>query len=117
MLSYGVMPGRRHRLKLRNKHGEIRPEVEDWDGMELDEWICGHIPFPPPFGTTCEDPSHPEDDTTSPINSYFWRIREGHVCYSYVCSPCSEKYDGEADPEEYPTTAGGYAQAPRHCRR
>jgi len=101
------------RLKLRNKRGELRPEVEDWDQSELDLWIADRIPCAPP-GTMCEDPDHPSDDPST-ARSYFWTIKDGHVCYHYCCDLCAEGYDEGADPESYPTTKGGYAVTPRHC--
>lgn len=111
------------RLKLRDKHGELRPEVEYWNNMELDEWIADRIPMPPPVGTTCEHPDHPRwaEHDYAPvgdldvIDSYYWQIVDGHVCYHYVCQPCGEQYEDGADPGEYPTTGGGYAVAPKHC--
>ena len=102
------------RLKLRDKYGELFSKVEDWNGCELDEWIASRIPLPPPSGTECEDPRHPDDNPREAV-SYCWKIIDGHVCYNYICEVCSFDYEDLADPEEYPTTDSGFAISPEHC--
>ena len=103
------------RLKLRTRAGALRPGIEDgYD--DLGEWVADKIPLPPPEGTLCE---REHSDWPSPplATTYLWRIKDGHVCYSYVCEDCGwDVADGEGpDPEDYPTTKDGYAVVPRHC--
>jgi len=102
------------RLKLRNAKGDLRWEVED---DSIDEWIADKIPDPP-AGTLCEQTEKHEGHPVPPAMSWFWKISDGHVCYTYICEPCLDAYDFSdgADPSHYPTTVSGYAVTPRHCR-
>ena len=101
---------------------------EDSGGLE--EWIDSKIP-PPPDGQVCEcdkdKHAHegPPDkdrmveivDCGEPGDTYLYTIKDGHVCYSYMCfgcaeAQCSDDYLGDVD---YPATEAGYARVPSHC--
>jgi hypothetical protein len=107
------MPGR---LKLRKKDGELTEQFDEWSdgGEELWEWIHEKIP-PAPEGQLCEG-EHDDEEFRPLATGYSWRIREGHVCYSYICEGCESRLSEDGpEPEEYPTTETGYAMAPQHC--
>jgi len=102
------------RLKLRNSKGELRWDVTEDESLHL--WIDDKIPMPPPDGQRCELLEVHEGEELPTATAYMWKIEGDHVCYSYVCEGCEETLDFDSpDPEEYPTTDGGYAVAPRHC--
>ena len=88
-----------------------KKEMEEEDFMAFLEARA----LPVPVGTLCEDGTcGPE---VSLATTYLYRIKDGHVCWTWVCEPCQESVvDGDymAD-HEWPQTQDGYAVAPRHC--
>lgn len=117
------MAGRR--LKLRKNTGEMREEFEYGQCDDLGEWIDSRIPDAP-SGLLCEaeecvqleNYDSPREHKRPLAESYIYTVKEGHVCYTYVCWECSEtgvNYLEPVDVENYPTTDSGYAIAPQHC--
>lgn len=104
------------RLKIRTAKGDLRGEIEN-DSSTLEEWICDNIP-PAPEGQKFEYSDHDWGEYPWGVaTTFMYVIKDGHVCYTYLCEGCAEEYLGEEylDPEEYPTTKDGYAVSPRHC--
>ena len=90
------------------------------DDEDLLEWLDERIP-PVPEGLRCEADDcyglEKIDEVFRPLaTSYSYKIKDGHVCYSYICDTCgevcSETYLSD---NESPSTEGGYAVTPQHC--
>lgn len=104
-------------------------DKEDYD-EGLEEWIDSKI-RPPPTGQKCEcdkdkhaHESEPDADDMvtiidcpNPAESYLYVIKDGHVCYTYMCWRCVEEQASEdyLCDMDYPTTEAGYAVVPKHC--
>ena len=95
------------------------------DSEDLEVWIDSKIP-PPPDGQVCEcdKDKHAHENFVGEIvdcsdlgDTYLYVIKDGHVCYSYMCFGCAETQssDGYLGDVDYPATEAGYAVAPRHC--
>ncbi len=105
-----------------------KKDPEEYADGSLEEWIADRIPSPPP-GTICEckvegtkpsfDAHHHDGEVvcTEIASSYLYVIKDGHVCYRYVCFGCEEAQasDDYLFDVEYPTTESGYAVTPAHC--
>ncbi len=90
----------------------------EFDGTNYEEDVWEFVSskaLPVPVGQICESETClgiPPNSATS----FFYLIKDGRVCYTYVCSPCSEVgEDLTMDEGAYPTTQDGYALAPKHC--
>ncbi len=86
-------------------------EMEEEDLMNFLETRA----LPVPDGQLCEQGNcGPEMD---PATTYLYHIKDGHVCWEWVCEDCMESASDEnymAD-HEWPQTNDGYAVAPKHC--
>ncbi len=108
-------------MSSRNRFYIGKRKTEDLEHLE--EWISDRIPLPPK-GTMCESDNHEtakftEDDEAVPVlaTGHLYYIKDGHVCYTYVCDDCLERKVSEtylAD-NTYPTTKDGHAVSPKHC--
>ncbi len=95
-------------------------ELDEQKVQDLAVWVSDRIPEPPD-GQLCEsEHCHGmfDEESKRPLAKDFsFRIENGHICYSYICSDCQE-YLTAADEyiaENYPEGEGNYAPIPKHC--
>ncbi len=99
----------------------IGKKYEDGDHYEEDIWdFLSDRVLPVPNATFCEYDEGLGCMGVPPnlATTFVYVIKDGHVCYTYVCEPCAEVLVDNmsgVEPGEYPTTQDGYASVPRHC--